>query len=188
MTAALFAAVLAPGYIHFTPPDLPEFCRYSHQVRVLEVAKFDAEAGVIVFTVTDTLKGTKGDGQTVRHAIDPKGKGVKPIFDWVKKGNTAVMLTDEGVATNPVGYAVIDGLWYSLDYNVAGKHWTFLRAEPQLSAVYHGDAAKLVPLLKDVIGGKKVDVPTKKPDAVPDRMDRAKEVDDGMKANRGVKK
>lgn len=190
MHVALLAA-LAPAYIHFTPGDLPKFCKDSYAVRVLEVAKFDADAGVIVFAVADTLKGgkVKNGITSFKQVIDPKAKGAKPIFDWVGKGKKAVLFTIEQDKTGTAcAYTVIDGFWYSLDYNVKGEYWAFLRADPHLSEVYDGDAEKLVPLVTDLLAGKTVDVPTKKADRVPTKEERFKEVNDGLIKNREPKK
>jgi hypothetical protein len=188
VVTALLAAT--PAYIHFAPGDLPKFCKESLVVRVLEVTKFDADAGVVVFKATDTLKGTGAKSITsFKQVIDPKAKGVKPIFDWVAKGKTAVLFTIEKDAADiACGYVVIDGFWYSVDYNFKGEYWAFLRADPHLSEVYHGDADKLVPLVKDLLAGKKVDVPTKKADKVPTKDERFTEVNDRLIENRGLKK
>lgn len=188
--AALLAAT-APAYIHFPPGDLSKYCKDSHAVRVLEVAKFDADAGVIVFDVADTLKPyTLKNGITsFKQVIDPKAKGVQPIFDWVKKGKKAVLFTIEvDKSGGGCGYVVIDDYWYSVDYNVKGEYWAFLRADPHLSEVYSGEAEKLVPLVKDLLAGKKVDVPTKKADKVPTKEERFNEVNDRLVENRGLKK
>lgn len=195
----LVTALLAstPAYIHFSPGDLPKFCKESIVIRELEVSKFDAESGVIVFTVTDTLKGKDLKAITsFKHVIDPKAKGAKPIFDWVAKGKKAVLFSIEAEnkrydpPQGPVGcgYVVIDGYWYSLDYNFKGEYWAFLRADPHLSEVYHGDAEKLVPLVKDLLAGKKVEVPTKKADKVPTKEERFEEVNEGLIKNRELKK
>lgn len=189
----LVTALLAstPAYIHFPPGDLPKYCKDSHYVRVLEVSKFDTDSGVIVFDVTDTLKGGKAKNAitSFKQVIDPKAKGAKPIFDWLKTGKKAVLFTIEVDRTGGgCGYAVIDDYWYSLDYNVKGEYWAFLRADPHLSAVYSGEAEKLVPLVKDLLAGKTVDVPTKKADKVPTKEERFEEVNDGLIKNRGLKK
>jgi hypothetical protein len=194
----LVTALLAstPAYIHFPPGDLPKYCKDSSDIRVLEVAKFDADGGVIVFDVADTVKKTNPQAKGFKQVIDPKAKGAQPIFDWVKKGKKAVLFSIEGPARTDVpgavpmacGYVVIDDFWYSVDYNVTGEHWAFLRADPHLSAVYHGEAEKLVPLVKDILAGKKVDVPTKKADKVPTKEERFEEVNGGLIKNRGLKK
>jgi len=189
LLSALLAAT--PAYIHFPPGDLPRYCKESHYVRVLEVTKLDADSGVIVFDVTDTLKGGKAKNAipSFKQVIDPKAKGAKPIFEWLKKGKKAVLFTIETDRTGGgCGYVVIDDFWYSVDYNVKGEHWAFLRADPHLSAVYSGEAEKLVPLVKDLLAGKKVDVPTKKADSVPTKLERFDEVNDGLIKNRGLKK
>ncbi len=189
----LLSALLAstPAYIHFPPADLPKYCKESMAVRVIEVTKFDADAGVIVFDVADTLKPypIKNGITSFKQVIDPKAKGVKPIFDWLKKGKKAVLFTIESEKTRGgCGYVVIDDYWYSLDYNVKGEHWAFLRADPHLSAVYSGSVDKLIPLVKGILAGKTVDVPTKKADTVPTQMERFDEVNDGLIKNRGLKK
>ena len=189
LRSALLAAT--PAYIHFPPGDLPKYCKDSYAIRVLEVAKFDADAGVIVFDVADTLKAynAKNPITAFKNVIDPKAKGVQPIFDWLKKGKKAVMFTLEREKTGiACGYVVIDQFWYSVDYNVKGEYWAFLRADPHLSAVYSGDVEKLIPLVKDLLAGKKVDVPTKKADKAPTQMERFEEVDAGLIKNRDLKK
>lgn len=193
--AALLAAT-APAYIHFPPADFAAYCKTSTDIRTLEVAKFDADTGVIVFDVADTLKKTDPQAKAFKQVIDPKAAGAKPIFDWVKKGKKAVLFSIEGPARTDVlgaqpcacGYVVIDDFWYSLDYNFKDDYWAFLRADPHLSEVYSGDAEKLVPLVKDLLAGKKVDVPTKKADKVPTKEERFKEVNDGLLKNREPKK
>ncbi len=187
------SALLAttPTYIHFPPADLPKYCKDSYVIRVLEVTKFDADGGVIVFDVADTLKGGKAKNAiaSFKQVIDPKAKGVKPIFDWLKKGKKAVMFTIESEKTRGgCGYVVIDDFWYSLDYNVQGEYWAFLRADPHLSAVYSGGVEKLIPLVKDLLAGKAVEVPTKKADSVPTKTERFDEVNDALIKNRELKK
>jgi len=189
----VLTALLAstPAYIHFPPGDLPKYCKESHAIRLLEVAKFDAESGVVLFDVADTVKGGKVKNAitSFKQVIDPKAKGVLPIFDWLKKGKKAVLFTIESDKTGGgCGYVVIDDYWYSVDYNVKGEYWAFLRADPHLSAVYSGDVEKLVPLVKDLLAGKKVDVPTKKADKVPTKEERFEEVNEGLIKNRGLKK
>ncbi len=189
LLSALLAAT--PSYIHFPPGDLPKYCKESMAVRVIEVTKFDAESGVILFDVAETLKPypIKNGITSFKQVIDPKAKGTKPIFEWLKKGKKAVLFTIESEkARGGCGYVVIDDCWYSLDYNVAGEYWAFLRADPHLSAVYSGDVEKLVPLVKGLLAGKKVEVPTKKADKVPTKEERFEEVNDGLIKNRGLKK
>lgn len=186
--AALLA--LAPAYIHFPPGDLPKYCKNSTEIRVLEVTKFDADAGVIVFEVADTLKKTSPQAKVFKQVIDPKAKGAKPIFDWAKKGKMAVLFSGEADIRGAVacGYVAIDGYWYSLDYNFNDDYWAFLRADPHLSEVYDGDVEKLLPLVKDLLAGKKVDVPTRKAEKVPTKEERFEEVNEGLLKNRGLMK
>lgn len=191
---ALLAAVAVPaavGYIHFPPITLPKMCKDSHHVRVLKVAKFDKEKGVIVFEVAEALKGEKSRITSFRHVIRADAEGAKPILDWAKAGKTAVMFTIEGNSGDTgrplaLGYVFIDDYCYSVDYNPDGKFWLLIRGEPGMSACYHGSAEKLRELAKDVLAGKEVKVPVKEPAVKEDKKQRYKEVNDVLTKNRDV--
>src|SRR5262245_56961018 len=84
------------GYIHFPPATMQRMCQQATKIRVLTVKKHDKEKGVIVYELTDTLKGMNPKGMSFRHSIGKETEGTKPIFDWVANGKKAVMLTIEG--------------------------------------------------------------------------------------------
>jgi hypothetical protein len=181
--AVALAAPAAVGYIHFPPMTLQKMCKDSQQIRVLKVAKHDKEKGVIVFEVADSPKGGKSQITSFKHVIRADAAGTKPILDWAREGKTAVMFTIEG---GPIacGYVFLDDYCYSVDYNREGKYWLLVRAEPGLSACYHGTAERLCELVRDILGGKEVKVPIKEPGAREERDKRYKEVNDVLQKNR----
>ena len=88
--AAILLGLSTPasfGYIHFPPATLPKMCKDSMNIRVLRVAKFDAESGVIVYEVVESLKGQERKGMSFRHSI-PKGTaGSAPMTTAAGKGS-----------------------------------------------------------------------------------------------------
>src|SRR5206468_3208653 len=99
------------------------------------------------------------------------------VMFWIESpGDGAVMAC---------GYVFTDGRCYSVDYNKAGELWAVIRPEPGRSACYHGPADRLPGLVKDVLAGKAVTVPTREPAAKEDREKRFKEVNDVLTRNRG---
>ena len=161
--AAILLGLSTPasfGYIHFPPATLPKMCKDSMNIRVLRVAKFDAESGVIVYEVVESLKGQERKGMSFRHSI-PKGTaGSAPIFDWVGVSKRAMCFTLEGKSV-ALGYVFIDEFCYSVDYNIKGDFWLLIRVDPELAATYFGTAEKLVTVAKDLLAGKDVKVPVK---------------------------
>jgi hypothetical protein len=124
LLALTLPASTAVGYIHFPPMTLPKMCKDSHHIRVLKVAKFDKEKGVIVFEVADSLKGEKSQITSFKHVLRGEASGTKPILDWLKEGKTAVMFaieTKPGSAAMGVGYVFLDEYCYSVDYNRDGN-------------------------------------------------------------------
>jgi hypothetical protein len=188
--ATLVAALIAPaavGYIHFPPMTLPKMCKASHQIRALKVEKHHKDKGVIVFEVAGKLKGGESEITSFKHVIRTGAEGVKPILDWAENGKTAVMFSIEAkprAATRGLGYVFIDEYCYSVDYNSSGKYWLLIRAEPGMSACYHGSVEKLQEAIKDVLDGKEVKVPVKEPDAKEDRNRRNEEINDVLRKNR----
>ncbi len=182
-----FAGRPASGYIHFPPPTFARLCEYSNNVRVLKVERVDRERGAIDFKVVENLRGTDSWG-VGRHLLRPTCAGTKAVLEWAEKGKEVVMFTAEhqidGKFPNGSGYVFFDGGCYSIDYNVKAGFWLYLRPEPGMTACFDGTAAKLREAAKDVLAGKKVDVPTKAPALKEDKDKRAKEVDDLMKTNR----
>jgi hypothetical protein len=179
------AAEVAVGYIHFPPMTLQKMCKISTHIRVLSAKKFHKEKGVILFEVIENLKGKNPQITSFKHTIRVDAEGVKPILDWVGDQKRAVMFTIEGGIA--CGYVFIDGYCYSVDYNRRGQYWLMVRAEPNLSACYHGPAARLEKLVKDVLDGKEVQVPVKElvsPLSREARNKRAKEVNDILTRNR----
>lgn len=181
------AATVAVAYIHFPPMTLQKMCKESHQIRLLKVEKVNKEKGVIVFEVVQTLKGEKSQITSFRHLIRPDYEGVKPILDWAEEGKTAVMFSIEskpGGTVSALGYVFIDNYCYSVDYNNNGKYWLMVRAEPWLSSCYYGSVDRMGELIKDILDGKEVKVPTKDPDAKEDHDKRNKEINEMLKKNR----
>jgi hypothetical protein len=187
--AALVMALAAPaavGYIHFPPMSLPKMCKISTHIRVLTLKKHDKEKGILLFEVVEDLKGKKSIVKSFRHAVRPDAAGIKPILDWLGDNKRAVMFTIE--AGFACGYVFIDDYCYSVDYNRAGEVWLLIRAEPNLSACYHGSVEQLQKVAKDVLDGKDVKVPVKEPASPVSREDRDKrvhEVTDILNKNRG---
>jgi hypothetical protein len=192
MGAALTVALLAPasvGYIHFPPPTLPKLCKHSHHVRVLKVTKYDKERRVILFEVAEALKGGKSSITSFRHVLRADAAGAKRIVDWVRDGKTAVMFSIEAAGGGlGCGYVFIDGLCYSVDYNHTGQFWLLIRVEPGMSACYHGPVERLRVAVKDVLAGKEVTVPVKKPDAGENGDRRRKQVNDVLEKNRRARR
>ncbi len=186
--AALTVALLAPasvGYIHFPPTTLPKLCKHSHHVRVLKVARCDRERRVIFFEVAEALKGGKSSITSFTHVLRGDPAGVKRVLDWAGDGKTAVMFSIEAVGGGlGCGYVFVDGLCYSVDYNRTGKFWLLIRVEPGLSACYHGPVERLRVAVKDVLAGKEVTVPVKKPDTGENGDRRRKQVNDVLEKNR----
>jgi hypothetical protein len=83
-----------------------------------------------------------------------------------------------------VGYIFIDGYCYFVDYNPSGKYWLVVRGDPGMSACYHGSPAKLRDLARDVLAGKKVQVPTKEPVKKEDVFKRNWEIEQIIIKNR----
>ena len=183
----LLVAPAAIGYIHFSPMTLQKMCKESHQIRLLKVEKFDKEKGVILLGMVTSLKGVQPQIDSFEHKIRTDAEKAKPILDWAKEGKTAVMFFIEakrGDLMIGIGYVFIDEYCYTVDYNSAGKYWLMIRAEPGMSACYHGSVKRLREAVKDTLDGKAVNVPVKVPDAKDDFNKRYKEINDVMKKNR----
>jgi hypothetical protein len=179
---------IAVGYIHFPPMALPKMCQISTHIRVLTVTKYDKEKGVILFEVRETLKGTPSPDPVFRHALRTDAAGVKPILDWLGEGKMVVLCTIEGSGI-ACGYVFLDDYCYSVDYNREGRFWLMIRAEPAMSACYHGSAGQLQQLVKDILAGKDVKVPVKEPNSPPSREatdKRAREVEVILRKNRNL--
>ena len=173
------------GYIHFPPMTLQKMCTISRHIRLLSVNKCDKEKGVVLFEVVETLKGQQSQVKSFKHVIRTDAAGVKPILDWVGSRKRAVMFWIEGGIA--CGYVFIDGCCYSVDYNRKGEYWLMLRADPQMSACYHGSVEQLQKLTNDVLDGKEVKVPVKEPATPPSREEQKKrydDVNDVLKKNR----
>jgi hypothetical protein len=188
---ALTMALVAPfaiGYILNPPMTLQKMCMMSHHIRVLKVEKHNKEKGVIVFEVTESLQGQDSQITSFKHVIRTEAAGVKPILEWVGDGKTAVMFAIESkppFKAVGIGYVFIDKYCYSVDFNNSGKVWVLLRAEPDMSACYHGPAGNLKEIVKSILDGKKnIEIPVKEPDTKEDREKRKKEIDDLLKKNK----
>ncbi len=178
----------AAAYITYPPMTLPKMCEVSSHIRVLKVTKYDKSKGVILFEVADTLRKQGEALDPGKHVIPTGASGVGPILDWAGEGKTAVMFSKDGgpMGGTPigVGYIFIDEYCYFVDYSPSGKHWLVVRGDPGLSTCYHGSAAKLRDLVKDVLAGKKVQVPTKAPAVKEDVFKRNGEIEQIIIKNR----
>ena len=196
----------ASAYMEYPPTTMAKLCK-SPRIRLLKVAKFDKEKGVVIFEMVENLNGKDdkvksamaeyipdGDDKvkSFRQAIPVDGVGVKPIRDWVAKDKTAVMFTIENggqvISVRACGYVFIDENCYSVVYNKDGDYWAFIRAEPQMSAVYFGKVDQLSKIVKDTLAGKEVKVPTKEATSKTDFKERSKEVFDALNASQPTKK
>jgi hypothetical protein len=165
----LVTAVLAApavGYIHFPPTTMKILCEMSRGIRVLTVKKHDKEKGIIVFEVTETLKGKTPAGTTFKHVIGKQTKETKPIFDWVADGKQAVMFNLESTTEFrnvkeeiACGYVFIDKFCYSVDRNAKEGYWLLFRVDPQMGATLYGTAETVAEVTRDFLAGKPVKVP-----------------------------
>jgi hypothetical protein len=155
---AVLVATSSTGYIHFPPPTMQKMCKQSTNIRVLTVKKHDKEKGVIVYEVTDTLKGKNTKEMSFKQSIPKDTKGAKPIFDWIADGKQVVMFTIEG-GEIACGYVFIDKFCYSVDYNKKGDFWLLIRVDPEMAACFHGSVETLRKVTKDILDGKDVKVP-----------------------------
>jgi hypothetical protein len=184
---ALAMTMLAPqalAYIHFPPMTRKEMCATSHQIRVLKIDKFDKEKGVVIFELAESFKKQETSITSFKHVIRTDAEGTKPILDWMEKGKTAVAFSIEtraGYATMGIAYVFIDNYCYSFDCNPKAKCWMLIRAEPGMSACYHGSVAQLRELVKQILDGKDVKVPVKEPDARQDAGKRRDEINEIFK-------
>ncbi len=176
----------ALGYIHFPPVTMPKMCKESTNIRLMRVAKFDSESGVIVYEVVESLKGKGQKVMSFKHSI-PKGTaGAAPIFDWVGVGKRAVSFTIEGKSL-ACGYVFIDEFCYSVDYSFKCDFWLLIRVDPDLAATYFGSAETLEAVAKDLLAGKDVKIPVDgsvKALTTGDRVKLAPALNDIFKKNR----
>jgi hypothetical protein len=182
---ALILALPAPpaaGYITYPPMTLQKMCDVSSSIRVLKITRHSKDKGVILFKVVETLKKRHEPLDPGKQVVPKGANGVGPVLDWAGEGKTAVLFSIDGTprgGTVPigVGYVFIDGYCYFVDYSPSGKYWLVVRGDPGLSACYHGPAAKLRDLVRDVLAGKKVQVPTKEPAVKEDVFKRNGEIE-----------
>jgi hypothetical protein len=179
----------AAGYITYPPQTLKKMCEVCTDIRVLKVTKYDKEKGVILFEVGETLKKRADPLPPAKQVVPEGAKGAKPLLDWVGKDKQAVLFTIDskpkgGGTPIGVGYVFIDNYCYFVDYSPSGKYWLVVRGDPDRSACYHGSAAKLRDLVKDILAGKKVDVPTKEPADKEDVFKRNNEIEEILIKNR----
>ncbi len=175
------------GYIHFPPPTMQKMCNQSTNIRMLAVKKHNKVRGVIVYEVTETLKGKNAKGMSFKHAIHKDADGAKPIFDWVGDRKQAAMFTIEGNGI-ACGYVFIDKFCYSVDYNQRGDFWLMIRVDPEMSACFHGTVETLQKVTKDLLDGKEVKVPVNesvKPVPLQERQKRVPALNEILTKNRG---
>jgi hypothetical protein len=169
---------------------LSKMCKDSHQIRALEVEKFDKEKGGILFKCVQTLKDGQSKITSFRVIVRAGATGTKPILDWLKDSGQAVMFSIESTprdARKAIAYVFIDGYCFSAEYNTEGNSWLVIRGEPGLSACYHGSAAQLLSLTQNVLAGKEVKVPRQGPEVIEERDKRNKEINEGLKEVRAFR-
>lgn len=171
MVLSSFALVVlassALAYIHVPPQTLKAMCTESPQIRVLTVKARNLDKGVVVFEVGEVLRAEEKSAIVAfRLAVRPDADNGKTVLDKLPVGARAVLFSreeGEGKRTKGYGYLFLDEFGLSVDYNAAGDVWLYLRAEPNLSVTYHGSATELPALVKSVLAGQEVKVPTRKP-------------------------
>ena len=177
----------APAYIHVPPPTLKAMCSGSPQIRVLMVKARDLDRGVAVFEVAEVLWAEEKSAiGTFRVAVPPAADQAKAVLDQLAVGATAVLFSKEGgdgKRARGYGYVFVDGFGFSVDYNAQGDVWLYLRPEPNLSATYHGPARDLPALVKAVLKGEEVKVPTRRPDNPDDLSVRGLRVEEARRRN-----
>jgi len=187
---AIVAASSAWGYIHVPPPTLKKMCDDSGSIRVLAVAACDKDRGVVTFDVGEAILAPKSGVASFRLVVRPDAPGAQTTLESLAAGKGVVLFTcegDSGKNTRALGYAFTDAGCYSVDYNAEGEFWLFLRAEPQMSACFHGTAKELAGLVKAIRDGKEVDVPTKAPAEKVDHKSRVRQVEDAINKNQAGK-
>jgi hypothetical protein len=167
---------------------LQKMCEVSSSIRVLKVTKLSKEKGVVLFEVVETLKKHGEALDPARQVVPWQANGVGPVLDWAGEGRLAVLFSKDGGPKGGtpigVGYVFIDNYCYFVDYSPSGKHWLVVRGDPGMSACYHGSATKLRDLVKEVLVGKKVQVPTKEPKVKEDVFKRNAEIEQIIIKNR----
>ena len=180
----------ASGYIHVPPLTLKKMCEDSGSIRVLTVKARDKDKGVVTFEVAEAIQAPKSGVSSFRLVIRPDAPGGKPILESMAPGTTVVLFScegDSGNATRAFGYVFIDKNCYSVDYNAPNGFWLLLRAEPQMSACYHGKAKELPGFVRSLLDGKEVKVPTKAPAEKVDHKGRVRQVEDAINKNQASK-
>jgi hypothetical protein len=136
--------------------------------------------------VTEKLKGEKTSITSFKHVVRADVAGARAVLDWADEGKTAVMFSVEATGGGlGVAYVFIDSACYSVDYNHTAKYWLMIRAEPGMSACYHGSVEQLEETVRAILDGKEVKVPVKEPAAKEDRDQRRKEITEALRKNRG---
>lgn len=194
LAAAVAAALVssAGAYIHFPPPTLQKMCDVSRQIRALKVERVSPDGEVVLFGVEEELKGKQALCPPGKHVL--RGDAAKDVRAALTPGTHAVFFWIEGRGQTDgaklgCGYVFLDGRCYSVDYNTEGKHWVFIRPEPDLSGTYHGPPEKLRELVRDVLAGKTVDVPVRaagRPQTKAEWQKRADEVNAVLRKNRNL--
>jgi hypothetical protein len=188
VVCAVIAATPSPasGYIHVPPTTLKTLCNDSGSIRVLTVKACDKDRGVVTFDVGEELRSPRSGVTSFRLVVPPDAPGRKPVLEWMAVGNSVVLFSSEGDSgenTRALGYAFIDEGCYLVDYNAAGAFWLFVRAEPQLSACYHGPSKALRMYLKLILEGKEPKIPTAAAIEKVDHKQRVRQIEDAINKN-----
>lgn len=150
----LLASSAAPAYVYI-PPSLGQLCKEASHIAVLRVEHVDAENKALVFTRVRHLKGEFPTERLVqkfgKNYVDPHGE-LNPVAEAVV-GQEAVVFERGGFGVLLVGRA-----WYQMyrDEKTPDKDWMPYMAGSDFWYAYWGDAAGLIPAVKDVLAGKEV--------------------------------
>ena len=163
--AWLLAACARPAaaFIERPPPTLGRLCIANH-IAVLQVEKFSAEKGVIVFKTVRHLKGQPKLREEIlrKQVIDSNVSGGKTVLDWAGEGKTAVffgVIDSLGGKRIDAAYVYIDNYWYLIMYDEESATSRAVRGEPLMLAHYCGAADKLGDYVAKLLQGEEVVVP-----------------------------
>jgi hypothetical protein len=153
LAALLVSARTAQGYIE-APHTLGRCCAEATNVVLVEIAKLDKTKNLIIFKKVEDLKGTHPETQ-IKHNIGQRGFNAREwqtVMAWAEVGKKAVFFHNGGASETCIGT-----YWYQCYKE--GDWWGMSHAEPYLRRTYYGDAEKLAPAVKAIVGGTEVVVP-----------------------------
>jgi hypothetical protein len=140
----------ARGYVE-APYTLGRTCSESTNVVLMEVARINAERGLIIFKKVQDLKGKHPDAE-IKHNIGKNGfhpREWQNVMAWAAVGKKAVFFHNGGASETCLGT-----YWYQCFKG--GDWWTMSHAEPFMARTFHGDPEKLAQAVVQVVAGKEV--------------------------------